>query len=304
VSYPGGERSRFSNDLLDYGQSLEITQDGKMLVALESTRSSHIWILPDGKTGQAKEITTGETPDDGIAPGPNGKLLVRSRGSDLFLMNADGSQRDQPRPGLRNYISMSGCGDRYLVFDSYENNKLRLMRSDADGSNPTLLNDGVFNSECSSDGKWVLFDSEHNLYRIPIEGGAPVKLYTASNGVTGAISPDGKWVACAYQELSPAPAAKIAIIPAEGGAATATFVRPIGAARMRWAPDGKGVQYLLTRRGATNVWEQPLAGGAPHPVTDFTSGRIFDFAWSRDGKELLLAKGEETSDVVLISNFR
>ncbi len=304
VSYPGGEKSRFSNDLLDYGQTLEITQDGKMLVALESTQSSHIWIMPDGKTAQAKEITTGETPDDGIAPGPDGKLLVRSRGSDLFLMNPDGSQRDQPRPGLRNYISMSSCGDRYLVFDSYEDNKLRLMRTDADGSNPTKLSDDTFNSECSPDGKWVLFNSAHKLYRIPIEGGTPVELYTSTNGVTGAISPDGKWVACSYQEMSPTPSAKIAVIPAEGGAATATFVRPIGAARLHWAPDGKGVQYLLTRRGATNVWEQPLAGGAPHPVTDFTSGQIFDFAWSRDSKELLLAKGESTSDVVLISNFR
>lgn len=275
-----------------------------MLVALDSSRSSHIWILPDGKTAQAKEITTRETPDDGIAPGPNGKLLVRSRGSDLFLMNADGSQRDQPRPGLRNYISMSSCGDKYLVFDSYENSKLLLIRSDADGSNPTKLSDDTFVSECSPDGTWVLFNAAHTLYRVPIEGGTAVELYTASNGVSGAISPDGKWVACAYQEAGPVPASKIAVIPADGGATTATFVRPIGASRMHWAPDGKALQYLLTRRGATNVWEQPLAGGAPHPVTDFTSGRIFDFAWSRDGKELLLAKGEETSDVVLISNFR
>jgi hypothetical protein len=30
---------------------------------------------------------------------------------------------------------------------------------------------------------------------------------------------------------------------------------------------------------------------------------MFDFAWSRDGKQLLLAKGEVASDVVLISNF-
>lgn len=304
VSYPGGEKTRFSNDLLDYSQTLEITQDGKMLVALDRTRNSHIWIVPEGKTAQAKEITTGETPDDGIAPGPNGKLLVRSRGSDLDLMNPDGSQRDQPRPGLRNYLSMSSCGDKYLVFDSYENNKLRLMRTDADGSNPTKLSDGTFISECSPDGTWVLFSVVHELYRVPIDGGTPVQLYTASSGVNGAISPDGKWVACAYQEEGPVPGSKVAVIPAGGGATTATFVRPIGAGRLHWAPDGKGLQYLLTRRGATNVWEQPLAGGAPHPVTDFTSGRIFDFAWSRDGKQLLLAKGEETSDVVLISNFR
>jgi Tol biopolymer transport system component len=73
---------------------------------------------------------------------------------------------------------------------------------------------------------------------------------------------------------------------------------------LHWSPDQKSIQYLLTRKGATNVWEQPLAGGPPRPVTDFTAGHIFDFAWSRDGKQLLLAKGEQTSDVLLISNFR
>jgi Tol biopolymer transport system component len=304
VSYPSAEKHRFSNDLSDYGLSLELTQNGQMLVALERTESAHIWIVPGGQTAQATQITSGETPDDGIAPGPGGKLMVRSRGSDLSLMNVDGSQRQLLRPGLRNYISMSSCGDRYLVFDSYEENKLRLFRSDADGSNPTKLSDDTFNSDCSPDGTWVLFDSSHKLYRLPIEGGTPVEVFTSSNGVTGVISPDGKWIACAYQESGPVPASKLALIPAEGGAPTGVFVRPIGAGRVRWSPDQKSLQYLLTRRGATNVWEQPLGGGAPRQVTNFTSGQIFDYAWSRDGKQLLLAKGEETSDVVLLSNFR
>jgi Tol biopolymer transport system component len=73
---------------------------------------------------------------------------------------------------------------------------------------------------------------------------------------------------------------------------------------MRWSPDGKGLQYLLTRGGATNVWEQPLTGGDAHQVTRFASGRIFSFACSRDGKQLLLTRGNESSDVILISNFR
>ena len=305
VSYPGGERTRFSNDLSDYGTSLEMTQDGKMLVGLEHSESAHIWIAPAGKTANAKQITTGETPDDGIAPGPAGKLLVRSRGSDLALMNADGSERALLRPNLRNYLSMSACGDRYLVFDSFEDNKLRLLRTDADGSNTLKLSDDVFNSTCSPDGKWVLFDSVHKLYRVPIDGGTPVEIFSSANGISSAvISPDGKWIAFGYQELLPAPTFKLAVIPADGGAPVKVFVRPIGASRLQWSPDQKSIQYLLTRHGATNVWEQPLAGGQPRPVTDFTSGQIFDFAWTRDGKDLLLAKGENTSDVLLISNFR
>jgi Tol biopolymer transport system component len=127
VSYPGGEKRRVTNDLSDYGDTLDLTHDGKMLVAREARLSSHIWILPRGETTQAKQITSGETPDSGVAPGPGGKLLVRSRGSDLVFMNADGSQRTLLRPNLRNYGSMSSCGDRYLVFDSFEANKGRLL---------------------------------------------------------------------------------------------------------------------------------------------------------------------------------
>ena len=106
-----------------------------------------------------------------------------------------------------------------------------------------------------------------------------------------------------YQEPGPVPTPKFAVIPAEGGSPIHVFARPSGAATFHWSPDQKGLQYTLTRKGATNIWEQPLAGGPPRQVTNFTSGRIFDFAWSRDGKQLFLAKGDVTSDVVLISNF-
>jgi serine/threonine protein kinase len=118
------------------------------------------------------------------------------------------------------------------------------------------------------------------------------------------LIPHGKSIACGYQEHAQVPATKIAVVPAAGGAPVNTFVRPIGASKLRWSLDQKSIQYLLTRHGASNVWEQPLAGGPPRPVTDSTSGHIFDFAWSRDGKQLLLAKGEETSDVLLVSISR
>jgi hypothetical protein len=39
-------------------------------------------------------------------------------------------------------------------------------------------------------------------------------------------------------------------------------------------------------------------------LTDFKDGRIFDFAFSRDGKQIAFARGTVTQDVVLISNFK
>ena len=68
--------------------------------------------------------------------------------------------------------------------------------------------------------------------------------------------------------------------------------------------EGATVPYARTRDGISNIYSQPLDGSPSKQVTDFNSGLIFQFAWSHDGKNLICARGVETSDVVLISNFR
>jgi Tol biopolymer transport system component len=193
-----------------------------------------------------------------------------------------------------------------MVFESFADDKNRLVRTDADGSNPFTLAEDVFDGTCSPDGTWVLYagsDLQH-LYRIPIEGGAPKVVASSAMGIEGKISPDGNLILTSYQDSGPVPVAKFGVIPADGGDSIHVFPHPAGASEMVWSPDGKSFQVIFTQNGASNIWEQPLSGGPPHPVTNFTSGRIFGFAWSRDGKNLYLAKGEIQNDVVLISNFR
>jgi Tol biopolymer transport system component len=73
---------------------------------------------------------------------------------------------------------------------------------------------------------------------------------------------------------------------------------------VQWTPDGSGLAFVVTRGGVSNLWVQPVAGGAPSPLTDFKTDRIFNFAWSRDGRRLALARGWSSGDVVLIRNFR
>ncbi|HEV2401060.1 MAG TPA: protein kinase [Candidatus Sulfotelmatobacter sp.] len=308
ISYPDGQRHRFTNDLSNYGGRLDLTRDRNTLVAVDQKQTSHIWIAPAGKPEAATQITSGETVDQSVIPGPGNKLLIHSEDSDLVEINPDGSQRTMVVPEVRNYWAHSTCGDRYLLFDSYNGTEAQLMRSDLDGSNMTKLADRVGESACSPDGKWLAYRSNlqsvDKIYRLPIEGGTPTELATAAGGGDTLISPDGNFIAYTFEEGSPVPQVKVAVIPATGGSPLHVLTTPIGAASLRWAPDGKGLQFVLTRKGAGNIWEESLAGGDPRQITHFTSGLLFDFAWSRDAKQILLSRGDRTSDVVMLSKFR
>jgi Tol biopolymer transport system component len=96
----------------------------------------------------------------------------------------------------------------------------------------------------------------------------------------------------------------VKVIAFDGGTLMHEFDWPALAGRYRWAPRGDAIDYVLTRYGVSNIWQQSLAGGAPKQITNFESGQIFDFEWSRDGRQLALTRGSENSDVVMIRNFR
>jgi Tol biopolymer transport system component len=142
------------------------------------------------------------------------------------------------------------------------------------------------------------------VYKLAIEGGTPTRLVDDNFGANCEISPDAKLIAYIKKGATDASPNSLAIIPSEGGAPVYSFPLPAGSGGHRWAPDGRGIDYDLIRGGVSNIWRQPLPGGAAKKITDFKSGRIFGFSWSRDGKQLAVSRGSTSSDIILISNFR
>jgi Tol biopolymer transport system component len=148
------------------------------------------------------------------------------------------------------------------------------------------------------------------IWRAPIEGGTSAKVADVlENGIVGnlTVSPNGKLLAYPFEEFHPVPKTKLAIISLDGNASPMVLDAPggvFGQVTISWAGDGKALQYLLTLNGATNVWQQPIAGGKPIQLTRFSSGKIFRFNWSCDRKHMLFSRGDTTSDVVLLTNLR
>ena len=248
ITYPSGDASRLTNDLSDYGLYLDLTRDGKTLTAIETRQISHVWVVPQGKSEQAKQITFQETPDTSVVPGPGGKFLVDSGGFDIVLMNPDGSERRELMPQAHNVGSFSTCDDQYVVLDSLIDKKLQLWRTDADGSNPKVLAEDAIFPDCSPDGKSVVYGDGigNKFYRIPIQGGTAheIRVQGQSGAPGSRISPDGKWIAYMYFESGSSTKKQIAVMPAAGGPPVHLFPLPEGTNAFGWSPDGKGVQFV------------------------------------------------------------
>jgi len=117
------------------------------------------------------------------------------------------------------------------------------------------------------------------------------------------VSPDGKLIACLYREGVNTPWRQ-AIIPFEGGEPLKIFDFPGGTTNFHWSKDSRSLIYPDTRNGVGNLWSFPLDDTPPKQLTNFKTDEIYNFDWSADGKQLVVARGTTTSDVVLISNFK
>jgi eukaryotic-like serine/threonine-protein kinase len=309
VSYPKVEVRRVTNDLTDFDTRTDLTADAQTMVAITSHTTSNIWAAPAADLAQAQQITSAALPLFRVNEAPDGHLLATSMDGKLWSLAADGSGRTLFTDLLVTDFQgdPSPCG-RFIVFASGRAATTELIRVDPNGSDPTYLVKGDLNSAvCTPDGKFVFYDDLYRIYRIPVEGGASVeiaKILGENMGGRLSISPDGKYLAYPYRDSLPVPATRLAIIPAEGGAPIKLLKADGVVSGLLWSPDGKSLQYSFPRNGVYNILEQPITGGEPKPLTKFDSGIIFDFHWSHDGKRLLMARGEASSDAALLSNLR
>jgi eukaryotic-like serine/threonine-protein kinase len=309
ISYPNAEVRRVTNDLTDFDTRADLTADAKTMVAIANHPTSNIWAAPAADLSQAQQITSAALPLFRVVEAPDGHLLATSMDGKLWSLEADGSRRTLFTDLLVTDFQgdPAPCG-RFIVFASGRAATTELIRVSANGSDSAHLVKGDLNSAvCSPDGKYLFYDDMQRIFRMPVQGGASVeiaKVLGENMGSRLSISPDGKFLAYAFRDSVPVPATRVAIIPAGGGSPIKLLNAAGVVSGLLWSPDGKSLQYSFLRNGAYNILDQPLTGGAPRQLTKFESGTIFDFHWSLDGKRLLMARGETTSDATLLSNLR
>lgn len=316
IPFPADEPNRITNDLNNY-RALGISADGTKLIAGQFKDVSGLWVVPPAASEPAKPVQS-ERPhlfrwvrwlhDGRFTFGSN---VLGNR--DIWVMNADGTQEARLTENSGYNVMPVGSPDgRFIVFSSDRAGRgaYNLWRMDGDGSSPQQLTFGTgeIQPAFSPDGKWVFYTSgtiggpelEREVWKVPAEGGEPVRLIDGP-AYAPDVSPDGRFIVSWYL-ARPDAIWSVGIFGVDGGLPVRTFTLPNGS-QTAWTPDGKGISFVKTVDLTPNVWIQPIEGGEASPYTNFTSERIVNIDWSKDGR-LVCTRTAKSREIVIISNFR
>jgi Tol biopolymer transport system component/DNA-binding winged helix-turn-helix (wHTH) protein len=312
ISYPDGRATPILHEPYRYGQ-VSLTGDSRVLVAEQIDIRSSVWVSSASDPDRARPVTpTGGHfigGGGGVTWTPDGHILFSSNAKanfEFWLMNTDGSTA-RPLPldaGSKGFPSV--CPDGHtVVFHAHRDNRHVVVRADLEGGRPQMLAEGLF-PRCSPKGRWVLFKSEDGLGKVSLDGGEPILLSNHPCGMFD-ISPNGEQIAC-LSRSGHSRFSKLAIISFSSGRPIKLLDLPAKVEdwlRISWTPDGRAVAFVDDESGGVgNVWIQPVTSGQPHQLTHFTADGIQTFAWSRDGRYLAFSRATETTDAILITNFR
>jgi len=308
VPYTEGERRRISKDSNSY-VSLGIAADGLSLIALRTDENALLETTNDAGESEPKRLTAGSEKQDGVLFldwMPDGGLVFDSWASEkisTLAMEPGGASTKQLASSIIGR-AISNDGNS-LIFSKLNIGGMWSMDLRT-GSERLLLSDESAWVDFTPDDKWIVFTgfgAQFGLLKVPADGGEPTRLLDGWASCP-AVSPDGEMVAF----TGPAAGQGIGLVSIDGGNIISKFeAQPEkpefwGKNALQWTPDGRAINYVALNNGVSNIWRQPIDGGPPFQITKFETGRIFNFAYSRDGKQLALSRGTLNSDVVLIKN--
>ncbi|MEX0602324.1 MAG: S9 family peptidase [Bacteroidota bacterium] len=105
------------------------------------------------------------------------------------------------------------------------------------------------------------------------------------------ISPDGATVAFVvtyHNKTENTVNSNIYLVSVNGGAIRQLTTAPRSNASPRWMPDGKGIAFISTRDGESQIWSIPVTGGEARKVSTLSTG-AGGLVVSRDGRWLAFA---------------
>ena len=298
---------------VDRYTSLAASADGRRLVVTLASPKRTLWRLPiaDALAGASAASQISLTTGTGFSPrlGPNYLLYVSSTGtgeSIWKLGNGTGTELWSGQ-GARVFggpaISRDG---KYVAFSVRQHGQTVLYVMQADGTNARIVADALDLQGAPAwapDGQSITSAADDHgvprLFRVPVDGRSPA-LFVQEYSVDPAWAPDGRLVVYSGPDIGTTFSVKAVTADAAAHPLPAlTLTR--GARHLVFLAGGRTLVFLRGEIQHKNLWLIDLETGAERQLTNLTPDfDIRDFDISPDGREVVLERVQEHSDVVLL----
>ncbi len=329
VEIATGFSQRITNDLSSY-QNLSITADGKKLVANQFLQHSNLWVANDAKPENLKQLTFGNSTLDGLSAidwFDDEKIVyvsheIQKPFQEIWLVNPleNGRLQLTSNTDYQAEFPTASAYQKYIFFNSNKTGLLQIWRTDQNGDNPIQItfDDSGHNGlpVVSPDGNWLYYINKQaavsSVRRKSLSHGSDTVFFAGedlSPSAWIAISPDGKLLGFInYADKSASKGRnrtyQIVVVSTDNPNVLHFYKISASTRYFEFSPDSRSLEYIENTPTDGNIWRQSLADETKREVI-FTlpKDKIFHFAWSKEGKHLALARGQQINDAILLTEF-
>ena len=293
--------------------SIAASVDGRRLVAAVANPVANLWSVPIlDRIAEESDAKPYSLPNvRALMPRFGGKSLFylsSQGGGDGLWRFEDGQAAEvwkESEGALTQAPAISADGRRAAIVLG-RNGKQSLWVLQADGSEARVLTDAIDvrgAASWSPDRKWIVSGGNDlkgdGLFKIPVEGGAPVRL--AGTGLNPVWSPQGDLIV--YSGTNVGGTAPLRAVTRDGSPVDLPPIQTsANGERFRFMPDGKGLVYMQGGFGAQDFRLLDVATRQTRPLTHLTNPAIMrTFDITPDGKQIVFDRLRSNSDIVLIN---
>jgi serine/threonine protein kinase/Tol biopolymer transport system component len=293
--------------------SLAASADGHRLAATLASPKRTLWHLQtaDSPTEVSVPARIPLTTSSEFSPrlGSNYLLYVSATGtSESIWKLANGTQTELwsgPGAQIVGGPAISSDG-RNIAFSVRQHGKKLLYVMQADGTNARIVADSLDLQGAPAwtpDGQSITSAADDHgvphLFRVPVDGRSP-SLFVQEYSVDPVWAPDGRFVVYSGPEIGTTYSVK-AVTPEAAAHSLPALTLTRGTRHLAFLRGGRALVLLRGDIQHKNLWLIDLETGAERQLTNLTPDfDIDDFDISPDGREVVLERVQERSDVVLL----